>query len=153
MPSGGETPRGIYPTRGSGNTSRTQAGATLAPMPHRTLPSFSYLLPTFPRSSPAVPILPTHYGGFIPHPANHIQWTTTFVPSTGTKRPPSAVLHTPRRPAPYYHPSPQLATYFASYLSRAATYIKSGVPDLGPPVEQTCHTGVIGGGVDSPPPG
>ena len=128
-PPGGEIPRGISPTGGSGPTYCTQTGAPLAPPPHRTSPSFSYPLPTFPIFLPAVPIFPTPSRGSVPPPANWRQWTTTLVPSTGTKRPPSAVSHTPRRPAPYDPPSPQPPTSFASSPSRSGTSLNLGAPD------------------------
>ena len=47
---------------------------------------------------------------------------------------------------------PQPSTSFASSPSRSVTSLRLGVPYWRPPVEQTCHTGGTGGGVDSPPP-
>ena len=38
-------------------------------------------------------------------------------------------------------------------LSYPGTSLRLGAPNLGPHVEQTCHTGGTGGGVDFPPPG
>ena len=63
------------------------------------------------------------------------------------------VSHKSRRPVPYYTQSPQPLTSVASSPSLAGTLMKSGAPDWGPPVEQTCQIGGTGGGVDSPPPG
>ena len=50
-------------------------------------------------------------------------------------------------------PSLQQPTPVASSLTRANTYLRSGVPDWVPPVGQTCNNGVNGGGIDYPPPG
>ena len=133
--------------------SRTQTGAPLASPPHRTSLLLSYMLPPFPRSSTSIPISPTPSGGSIPPPENCRWWKTTFVPSTRMKRPPSAVSHTPRRPAPSAPQSPQPPTSVAYSLSYPGTSLRLGAPNLGPHVEQTCHTGGTGGGVDFPPPG
>ena len=152
MPPGGETPRGLSLARGLGPTSWTQIGTPIAPQLHRTSPPYSYLLPPFLRYSSAVPIFPAPSGGSVPPPANCCQWTIAFVQSNGTKRPTTAVSHTPRRPAPYFPPSPQPSTSFTSSPTRNGTSLKSGVPYLGPTVEQTCNTGGTGGGVDSTPP-
>ena len=109
-PLGGETPRGNSPAGGSEPTSRTLTRALLAPLPHRTSPTFSYPLLPFPRSSPAVPIFHAPSGGSVPPSASRHWRTTTFVPGTGTKRPPSSVSHIPRRPSPPVPPSPQRPT-------------------------------------------
>ena len=113
-PLSGETPRGISPTGGSGPTSWTQTVPPISPPPYRTSSPLSYMLPTLPRSSPEFPIFPVSAGGSIPPPANHRRWTTAFVPSTGMKRPMSAVSHTPRSPAPSAPQSPQPPTSLAS---------------------------------------
>ena len=123
-PPSGETPRGISLTGGSLPTSQTKTGSSLALPQHRTSPPFSYPLPPFPISSPAVPILPDPSGGSVPPPANRCWWTTTLVPSTRTKIPLSEVSHTQRRPTPYASMSPQPPTYVDSYLSRASTLMK-----------------------------
>ena len=128
-PPGGETPQGIYPTRGSEPTSPTQTGARLATPPHRTSPSFSYPIPPLPRSSPAFPISPAPSGGSIPPPENNRQWTTTFVRDIKTKRPPSAVSHTTRRTSPYAPPSTQQPTSITSSPSYSGIFFNLGAPD------------------------
>ena len=105
VPTGGETPRGPSPTGVSGPMSWTQTGSPLVSLPHRTSPSFSCPLPPFPISSSDFLVSPAPSGGSVPPPANRCQWTTEFVPSTATKRPPSAVYHTMRRPDPSAPPS------------------------------------------------
>ena len=153
VPPVGETPQGASPNWGSGPTSQTQTGAPLAPPPNRTSPPLSCLLPTFSISSPAVPVFPTPYGGSVPPPVNRRQWTTTFFLSTITKKPPSVVSYTARRPASSALPYPLPSTSFASSPSRASTSLKLDVPGWGPPVEQTFHSGSTGGGVDFHPTG
>ena len=133
--------------------SRTQTGAPLAPLPHKTFLLFSYPLPPFPRSSPTIPIFPDPSRGSVPPPYNHRRRKTTFVTGTGTKIPLPAVSHTPRRTSPYVPTSPQQPTYAASSPSRSSTLLKSVAPNLGPSVGQTCHTEGTGGGADSSPPG
>ena len=117
------------------------------------LPSILLYASSLPKIFSSHPHLPAPSGGSVPTLANCCRWTTTFVPSIKKKRPPSAVSHTPLRPAPYAPPSPQLPTSIASSPSCASTSLKSCAPDIGPPVEKTCHTGGTGDGVDSPPPG
>ena len=58
VPPGGETPQGISTTRGSLPMYRTQTESLLAPLPHKTSPPFSYLIPPLPRYPPSVPISP-----------------------------------------------------------------------------------------------
>ena len=127
VPPSGETPRWPSTTGGSLPTSRTQTGAPLAPPPHRTSPLFSYTLPPVPRYSSSVPIFTSTSGGYIPLPTNRRQWTTTFVPGIGMKRPLSAVYHTPRRLAPSITPSPRPETSFTSSLYRSSTLLRSFV--------------------------
>ena len=122
LPSG-ETTQGISTTSGLERTSRTQTEAPLAPPPHKTSLPFSYTLLPFTRSSPSVPIYPTPSGGSVPPPASRCRRTTTFVPGTGTNRPPSAVSHTPIRPSPGNPPSPQQPTYIVYSLSCAGTFL------------------------------
>ena len=128
-PPGGETPQGISPIRGSETMSRTQKEAPLTPLPHRTSPWLSYLLPPFPRASTSVPIFPAPSGGSVPPPANRRRRTKTFVPGNGTKRPPSAVFHMPGRTSPPVTPSPQQPTSVSSSTPHAGTLMKSGAPD------------------------
>ena len=67
----------------------------------------TYNLPTFILSDPSLlNIFVSHphffdtFGGSVLPLANRRQWTTTFVPSTGMKRPPSAVSHTSNKTRP-----------------------------------------------------
>ena len=118
LPSG-ETPRGISLTGVSEPTSRTQTEALLSPPPHITSPPFSYPPPPFPSSLPDIPIYPAPYGSSVPLPANCRLWTATFVPGTKTKRLPSVVSHTSRRPSSSAPPYLQPPTSFASSPSCA----------------------------------
>ena len=153
VPPSGETPWGTSPTGGSGTTSQTKTIAPLATLPCRTSPPFSYPLPPSIISLSAIPILPAPSVGSVPLLANCCHWMTTFIPSTTTKRFPSAVYHTRKRPAPSNIPYPWPENSFTSSQSRSRTSLKSGVPNWGPPVGKTCHTGGTTGGVDSPPTG
>ena len=146
----GEIQRGIYPTRGSEPTSWTQIESPLAPTSNRTFPQFYYLIPYFPRYSPAVPILPAPSGGSVPPPVSFSWRTTTFVPGTRMKRLQSAVSHMLIKPSPPIPSSPQQPTSVASSSSWSSTSLESGVPDWVPSEGRTCHTGSTRGGVDSP---
>ena len=135
-PSGGQKPQYFSPTRVSGPMSWTQKGVPIAPPPHRPSSSFSYPLSTFPIYSPSVPIFPATSGGSFPPPVNNRLWTTTSVPSTVMRRPPSAVSHTSRRPASSDPLSTQPTTSVTSSPFRSGTSLNLGEPDWGPPVEQ-----------------
>ena len=141
-----------FSNQGSETTSRTQTGVPLTPLTHRSPLSLSYPLTNFPRSSPSVPIFSTTSGGSFPPPSNRCRRTATFVPGTGTKRPPSAVSHILGRPSPPVPLSPKQQTYVSSSTSHSGTLLKLGAPNWWPPVGKTCHTGVTGGWVGSPPP-
>ena len=126
VPLGVETPQGISPTGGSEPTSRTQTGAPIAPLPHKTSLLLSYPLPPFPRSSPALTIFPTPPGGYVSTLANFRWRMTMFFPVNGTKRLTLVVSHTMRIPSPSVLMSPQQLTFVASYPSYAGTLLKLG---------------------------
>ena len=126
---GDETPQGISPIGGSETTSRTQTGAPLTPLPHRTSPRLSYLLPTFQRASPSILIFPAPSGGSVAPLANCRWRTTTFVPGNGTNRPLSEMSRMPERTSPPVPPSPQQPTSVYSSTPHAGTLTKSGAPD------------------------
>ena len=74
-------------------------------------------------------------------------------PSTWIKVLRSAAFHMLIKPSPSVPLYLQQPTSVASSRTGTNTYMMLGAPDLVPPVRQTYHTGVTGGGVDSPPPG